>query len=79
MIAAQTCSIIMYFSSITFLNSIFDVSAMGWIFLEKILIITLISWAPIHFFKLILKHFDPTDYEKISYQAKLKKTIEFKN
>jgi hypothetical protein len=76
MIAAQTCSIIIYFSSITFLNSIFDVSEIGLVFLEKILIITFISWAPIHFFKLFLKHVDPTDYEKISYQAKLKKNIE---
>lgn len=75
MIAAQTCSIIIYFSSILFLNSIFNVKFMGLDFIIKILIITLISWLPLHLLKIFLRWFDPTDYEKIRNQAKLKRKI----
>lgn len=78
MVVAQTCSVLIYFSSIIFLSSIFNVGFIGADFLVKILTITLISWFPLHLFKIIMKYVDPTDYEKIRKQAKLKNKMERK-
>lgn len=65
MIVAQALSAMMYFASILFLNRIFDVSFMDLEFFLKSIIITLISWLPLHLFKLVMKKLDPTDYEKV--------------
>lgn len=70
MIASQFLSALLYFSSILFLNRIFNVSYFDLDFLWKMLVITLISWAPLHFFKLVIRYLYPTDYEKVRQQAK---------
>ncbi len=44
----------------------------------KIIIITLISWLPLHLLKLLIRKIDPTDYEKIMLGVKIKKKKEKK-
>lgn len=78
MVIAQILSAIMYFSSILFLNRIFDVSFIDLQFIAKTLIITLISWAPLHAFKLLVKYLDPTDYEKVRKTLGTKKKEELR-
>jgi len=70
MIVSQFLSAILYFSSILFLNRIFDVSYIDLDFFWKTLVITLMSWAPLHLFYVIMRYLYPTDYEKVRKQAK---------
>lgn len=80
MIVSQFLSALTYFGSILFLNRIFDVSFIDLDFFWKTLVITFISWAPLHFFKVIMRYLYPTDYEKVRQQAKnAKKTTEIVN
>lgn len=65
MVISQILSVIVYFFTIFAMKSIFMVSTITWGFLLKILLLTFITWFPLHLIKLLKKFFDPSDYEKI--------------
>lgn len=73
MIAGQALSILVYFLSILLLNSILDVYYITWMFLFKVIIVSLVSFGPLYLMRRIRKIFDPTDYEKVMKNVKRKK------
>lgn len=73
MLISQILSLFIYFYTIIFFNNVFDLSYMDISFFWKIVVITLISWLPLHIFKLIIKKIDPTDYEKVMSAVNLQK------
>ena len=73
MLISQILSLFLYFYTIMLLNNVFDLSYLTWAFLWKIIVITLMSWLPLHLLKLLIRRIDPTDYEKIMSGVHLKK------
>ncbi len=55
-----------YFLSIIFFKTYIDVDAINMDFMKSIGVIVIASWLPLHILKLILKRYDPTDFEKIT-------------
>ncbi len=54
-----------YAGSIIMFHNYFDLSSVTKLFFFKILIITLLSWIPVHFIKKITSALDPTSVDKI--------------
>jgi phospholipid-translocating ATPase len=65
MVVSQIFSVILYFVTILMMKSIFMVSTLTWEFFLKILLLTFITWFPLHMIKILKKYLDPNDYEKI--------------
>jgi len=57
---------VVYFLSIIFFKSYIDVDAINGDFIKSIIIMVAVSWLPLHIMKLVLKRYDPTDFEKIT-------------
>ena len=55
-------TLIVYFISIVALRSYFDLSYISFIFMVKIILLVVISWAPLFLFKLIYDYFDPSEH-----------------
>ncbi len=65
MIVSVTLSLLVYFLTIFLFRSIINVSAItGW-FAIKVLVITAISWLPIHLLKYLERRIWPSDYDII--------------
>jgi hypothetical protein len=56
-----------YAGSIIMFHNYFDLSSVSMPFFIKILIITLLSWIPVHFIKKITSALDPTSVDKIKF------------
>ena len=69
MFFSQFLSIATYFASILLLHQIFDVSYIDIDFIWKFVVITVLSWLPLHCFKIWMRWQYPTDYEKVRQQA----------
>ena len=65
MVISQILSVIIYFLTIFTMKNVFMVSTLTWAFLLKILMLTFITWFPLHLITIIKKYLDPSDYEKI--------------
>lgn len=65
MVISQIFSVILYFCTVVLMKNLFMVSTLTWEFLLKILLLTFITWFPLHLIKLIKKYLDPSDYQKI--------------
>ena len=65
MIISVSLSILVYFLTIILFRSVINVSTFDGIFVLNILIITAVSWIPIHLFKHIEKRIWPSDYDTI--------------
>ena len=59
MIVATLGTIFLYFFSIIFFKAYMDVSAIDGPFLLNVVILTAITWAPLHLFKKIVERLDP--------------------
>lgn len=62
MIVSSVLTFMMYIMSIALLRSYFDTSYITWIFMAKVLCITLISWLPLHILKVIVEKIDPSEF-----------------
>ena len=65
MVVSQILSVIVYFFTIYAMKNVFMVSTLTWAFLLKILMLTFITWFPLHLITIIKRYLDPSDYEKI--------------
>lgn len=61
----QVATAVTYFMSIVLLKEYFDTSYMNFIFLAKVLLITTITWLPLHMMYFILDLCDPSEVKKI--------------
>ncbi len=58
-------SVLLYFLILILLKNYLQATSITWIFLWKMTILTLVSWAPPFLFKWVMRKIDPSDYEKI--------------
>lgn len=66
MIVSMVLSLIIYGLSLYFLRDSLLLSyVINVSFILKLMLITLISWAPPFIFKILMRKFDPSDYEKV--------------
>eukprot|EP00921_Rhytidocystis_pertsovi_P024788 GHVQ01039904.1.p1 GENE.GHVQ01039904.1~~GHVQ01039904.1.p1 ORF type:complete len:337 (-),score=33.48 GHVQ01039904.1:34-969(-) len=67
MIASQICTVIVYLFSMFILRSYFDITfIMTSTFWWKVSAITLVSWFPVHVFKVVRKIIQPPQYSKLT-------------
>lgn len=57
---SQVLTLIVYFLSIYFLRDLIVVSMIDATFVKNVAIIVLLSWGPLHLFKILRVKFDPT-------------------
>jgi len=62
MILSSILTFIVYFMSIALFKSYFDTSYITWVFILKVIFITVVSWAPLHITKLIYDCCDPSEH-----------------
>eukprot|EP00347_Sterkiella_histriomuscorum_P020592 403337222 len=65
MFLIQIATAVVYFMSVVLLKEYFDTSYIDGTFFAKIGLITLITWAPLHFFYWIAETCDPSEHKKI--------------
>lgn len=65
MLLIQIATGVVYFMSIVLLREYFDTSFIDTIFIAKILAITLITWAPLHFLYFVSEACDPSEHRKV--------------
>lgn len=65
MLLIQIATGVVYFMSIVLLQEYFDTSYIDQLFLMKIGIITLASWAPLHLLYFFTEACDPSEHKKI--------------
>lgn len=65
MLLIQLATGVVYFMSIVLLQEYFDTSYIDSMFFMKIAVITLITWAPLHFLYYISEVCDPSEHKKI--------------
>jgi len=68
MIVSSILTFIIYFMSIALFRSYFDTSYITWLFVTKVVAITLASWAPLHLARIIYDCCDPSEHQKIMRQ-----------
>jgi phospholipid-translocating ATPase len=69
MILSSILTFLVYFSSIALFKQYFDTSYITWVFIFKVVAITLASWAPLHLARLLNDCCDPSEQQKIMRQA----------
>ena len=62
MVISSVLTFIIYFSSIAIFRSYFDLSYITWMFILKVVGITLASWAPLHLVRLMYDCCDPSEH-----------------
>jgi phospholipid-translocating ATPase len=62
MVISSVLTFIIYFSSIAIFRSYFDLSYITWMFILKVVGITLASWAPLHLARLMYDCCDPSEH-----------------
>lgn len=65
MMLMQVATGVTYFMSIVLLQEYFDTSYIDSVFIAKVLLITLITWLPLHLLYLIVNCVDPSDSKKV--------------
>lgn len=70
MVVSIILSMLTYIASCVFLKKMIDISSIDGIFAAKILILSLISWAPMWIFRVTKECVDPSDHEIIMRSAK---------
>ncbi|TNV85311.1 hypothetical protein FGO68_gene5532 [Halteria grandinella] len=71
MIVSSVLTFVIYILSIALLREYFDTSYITWAFVVKVLLITVLSWLPLHLTKWLIYKIDPTEQQKILNQEKL--------
>jgi hypothetical protein len=67
MVISTFGTIVVYLASIILLRQYFDTSYITWDFLIKVMIITMISWMPLHLVKKIVEKCDPSEEYKVRH------------
>ena len=76
MVVSELGTFLIYtFSCIIFKNYINVDQILNIEFVVKWLIITLVSWLPLHISKLAFRKFDPSEHEKIMKRVRTRKVI----
>jgi phospholipid-translocating ATPase len=70
MIVSSVFTFVVYFLSIVLLRSYFDTSYITWMFVVKVIAITILSWFPLHLVKWIIRKLDPSEQDKIMKQER---------
>lgn len=65
MVISSILTFIIYFMSIGLLRSYFDTSYITWLFVMKVFLVTVASWAPLHLARRIYDCIDPSEHQKI--------------
>lgn len=65
MMLMQVATGVTYFMSIVLLQEYFDTSYIDSVFFAKVLLITLITWLPLHILYWVLDWIDPSDSKKV--------------
>ena len=65
MMLMQICTAIVYLMSILLLKEYFDTSYMDFIFIAKVTLITVVTWAPLHLMYFVLDWCDPSESSKV--------------
>lgn len=71
MMLMQVATVVTYFMSIVLLQEYFDTSYIDSVFFVKVLLITAITWLPLHLLYLIVNCLDPSDSKKVMEEAAL--------
>jgi len=58
-------TLFIYILSIALLPEYFDTSYIEWMFVVKVLMITVVSWMPLHLVHCIVDKVDPSEFQKI--------------
>lgn len=64
-IVSSVITFLMYILSIALMRSYFNTSYLTFTFFVKVFLITLASWMPLHFFKILKTKIDPDEHQKI--------------
>ena len=65
MVVSSLLTLITYFMSIILLRAYFDTSYITFGFIFKVILLTLLSWAPLHLMRRLYDYFDPSEHQKI--------------
>ena len=65
MFLIQIATGVTYFMSIILLREYFDISMIDYVFVAKIVAITMITWAPLHLLYFISEFCDPSEHKKV--------------
>lgn len=69
-LASQLGTLVLYVLCLVFLPQYLSLAAIDLTFVLNVLLITVISWLPLHIFKLLRVRFDPTENEKVMKVAR---------
>ncbi len=62
---ASVLTLFIYVGSIALMPEYFETSYVDWMFMVKVLCITLVSWLPLHIVHCIVDKVDPSEFQKI--------------
>ena len=69
MVVSIILTLIVYIGSIALFRPYFQVSYIDGPFLLKVILLTLVTWAPLQLFKKVMERCDPTQEQKIMQEA----------
>ena len=64
-LSSSVLTLFIYILSIALLPQYFDTSYIEWMFVVKVLLITVVSWMPLHLVHCIVDRVDPSEFQKI--------------
>lgn len=64
-LSSSVMTLFIYILSIALLPQYFDTSYIEWMFVVKVLLITVVSWMPLHLIHCIVDKLDPSEFQKI--------------
>lgn len=64
-LSSSVLTLFIYIFSIALLPQYFDVSYIDWMFVVKVLLITVVSWMPLHLIHCMVDRLDPSEFQKI--------------
>lgn len=69
-LGSSVLTLFIYILSIALLPQYFDTSYITWMFVVKVLLITVMSWMPLHLIHCIVDKIDPSEFQKIMREEK---------
>jgi len=64
-LGSSVLTLFMYIMAIALLPQYFDTSYITWLFFVKVLLLTMVSWMPLHLVHCIVDKIDPSEFQKI--------------
>ena len=75
MVISWIITIILYLTCIFFLKTLINIKIIDKYFGLNVIFVCLLSWAPLHLLRILMKKYDPTENEKIMKRKSLNKKI----